>query len=215
MFTGIVQDLVTVTSVRNESNLIRIAVDLGELTQNLELGASVAVNGTCLTVTSVDQGAAYFDVIKETAVTTNLADLEEGHRVNVERSFKVGDEVGGHIISGHVTATAALADLKIDDHDRVLTFKIAPRWMNYILHKGYVGLDGASLTVSSVDRSKGEFSVSLIPETIERTTLGGLELGEKINVEVDSQTLAIVETVERVLADPAMREQFLASQELS
>ena len=215
MFTGIVQDLVSIVSVENESNLIRIAVDLGELTENLELGASVAVNGTCLTVTSVDQGAAYFDVIKETAVTTNLADLKAGQSVNVERSFKVGDEVGGHIISGHVTATAALVDLKIDDHDRVLSFKIDPKWMNYILHKGYVGLDGASLTVSSVDRAESLFSVSLIPETIERTTLGRLELGDKINVEVDSQTLAIVETVERVLADPLMREQFLSSQGLS
>lgn len=215
MFTGIVQDLVSIVSVENESNLIRIAVDLGDLTANLELGASVAVNGTCLTVTRLDRGAAYFDVIKETAVTTNLADLEVGQRVNVERSFKVGDEVGGHIISGHVTATAALVNLKIDKHDRVLSFKIDPKWMNYILHKGYVGLDGASLTVSSVDRAESLFSVSLIPETIDRTTLGHLGLGDRINVEVDSQTLAIVETVERFLADPIMRKQFLASQELS
>lgn len=211
MFTGIVQDLASVTSARNESNLIHIAVDLGSLTRNLELGASVAVNGTCLTVTAVEQGNAYFDIIKETAVTTNLASLEVGQKVNVERSFKVGDEVGGHIISGHVTATAKLVDLKIDDHDRVLTFLIDAKWMNYILHKGYVGLDGASLTVSSVDKSESKFSVSLIPETIDRTTLGRLELGGLVNVEVDSQTLAIVETVERVLADPSMRHEFLAS----
>ena len=133
--------------------------------------------------------------------TTNLGRLDSSSRVNVERSFKVGDEVGGHVVSGHVSTTAELVKLHHQGNDRVLTFKVAPKWQNYIFHKGYVALDGASLTVSSVDRENSGFSVSLIPETIDRTTLGLISMGDVVNVEIDSQTQAVVDTVERVLAD--------------
>ncbi|MED6342435.1 MAG: riboflavin synthase, partial [Pseudomonadota bacterium] len=102
---------------------------------------------------------------------------------------------------GHVSTTAELVRLRKEGNDRVLTFAIAPRWRNYIFHKGYVALDGASLTVSGVDREASTFSVSLIPETIDRTTLGSIQVGGLVNVEVDSQTQAIVDTVERVLAE--------------
>jgi riboflavin synthase len=130
--------------------------------------------------------------------------------VNVERSFKVGDEVGGHVVSGHISTTARLVDLHKAGNDRVLTFSVDPKWQNYIFHKGYVALDGASLTVSSVDRPQNCFSVSLIPETIDRTTLGAISIGGAVNVEIDSQTQAIVDTVERVLAE---REQQLESEQ--
>ena len=215
MFTGIVQSLVAVKSIDVERDLSRIELDLGALAHGIELGASVAVNGTCLTVTrSSDTGGVCFDIIKETLDTTNLGALQTGSLVNVERSFKVGDEVGGHIVSGHVTATAALSDLRHEGHDRVLTFTLDPQWLRFVLHKGYVGVDGASITVSSVDRENNTFSISLIPETIERTTLGRLALGERVNVEVDSQTQTIVETIERVMQDPQMREAMM-SQALS
>ena len=109
MFTGIVQGLVAVVGVEEDENLSRIELKMDDLVSNIELGASVAVNGTCLTVTQVsDNGAVCFDIIKETLDTTNLGILQAGAQVNVERSFKVGDEVGGHIVSGHVTATATL-----------------------------------------------------------------------------------------------------------
>ena len=211
MFTGIVQSLVAVKSVEVERDLSRIELDLGELAQGIELGASVAVNGTCLTVTrATDSGVVSFDIIKETLDTTNLGALSTGSLVNVERSFKVGDEVGGHIVSGHVTATASLCDLRQEGHDRVLTFTLDPQWLRFVLHKGYVGVDGASITVSSVDRGNSTFSISLIPETIARTTLGRLALGERVNVEVDSQTQTIVETIERVMQDPQMREAMMS-----
>ena len=211
MFTGIVQSLVAVMHVEQERDLSRIELDMGELADGIELGASVAVNGTCLTVTrSGGDGRVFFDIIKETLDTTNLGSLELGSLVNVERSFKVGDEVGGHIVSGHVTATAVLSDLRHDGHDRVLTFALAPEWLRFVLHKGYVGVDGASITVSSVDRENSTFSISLIPETIERTTLGRLVIGEHVNVEVDSQTQTIVETIERVMQDPKMREAMMS-----
>jgi riboflavin synthase len=174
---------------------------MGALGEGLQLGASVAVNGTCLTVTRHDGKATHFDIIKETLNTTNLGQLIVSSKVNVERSFKVGDEVGGHVVSGHVSTTAELVELHHQGNDRVLKFKAEPKWQNYIFHKGYVALDGASLTVSSVDRETSAFSVSLIPETIERTTLGHLSVGGLVNVEIDSQTQAVVDTVERVLAE--------------
>ncbi len=201
MFTGIVQALVSVRAIDHGDDLSRLTLELGELGEGLQLGASVAVNGTCLTVTAHESGQTQFDIIKETLVTTNLKHLKVVTPVNVERSFKVGDEVGGHVVSGHVSTTAELVRLRKEGNDRVLTFAIAPRWRNYIFHKGYVALDGASLTVSSVDREASTFSVSLIPETIDRTTLGSIQVGGLVNVEVDSQTQAIVDTVERVLAE--------------
>jgi riboflavin synthase len=201
VFTGIVQDLVSVTRVERENGLTRIGLALGEGTEGLELGASVAVNGTCLTVTKVDGGIAHFDVIPETLNTTNIGRLKLNDRVNVERSFRVGDEVGGHVVSGHVTTTAELVQQHIVGHDRVLTFRLEPQWLKYVFHKGFIALDGASLTVSALDREKQTFSVSLIPETIARTTLGQAEPGDRVNVEVDAQTVSIVETVERVLAE--------------
>ena len=203
MFTGIVQGLVAVVGVESEVDLTRIELAMGDLADGIEIGASVAVNGTCLTVTMVgDNGRVCFDIIKETLNTTNLGSICPGTQVNVERSFRVGDEVGGHIVSGHVTATASLRELHNEGHDRVLTFELDPQWMRFVLHKGYIGVDGASITVSSVDRAANTFSISLIPETIERTTLGRISLGDRVNIEVDSQTQTIVETIERVMRIP-------------
>ena len=109
-----------------------------------------------------------------------------------------------------MNSESVLSDLRHDGHDRVLTFALAPEWLRFVLHKGYVGVDGASITVSSVDRENGTFSICLIPETIERTTLGRLALGDRVNVEVDSQTQTIVETIERVMQDPEMRKAMMS-----
>lgn len=198
MFTGIVQDLVTVQTVVDQGDLTRIGLDLGSMAHNLETGASVAVNGCCLTVTRVEQGVAYFDVIMETLHTTSLSQIRSGDYVNVERSFHVGDEIGGHIVSGHITTTADVVERRVEGNDNVLSFSMNEQWMKYVFHKGFVALDGASLTISSVDREANQFEVSLIPETLERTTLGRVMPGERVNVEVDAQTLTTVETVERL-----------------
>ena len=201
MFTGIVQKLVKINSIDKQANLIRLSLDLDDLAKGLELGASVAINGVCLTVSEALRGMVYFDVIPETLETTNLNSLSSSSLVNVERSYKVGDEIGGHIVSGHVGTTAPLVTLLHEQHDRVYTFKVADSWMKYIFHKGFIAIDGASLTVSAVDRSNSTFSVSLIPETIARTTLGLIQLEDEVNIEVEAQTVSIVETVERVMAE--------------
>jgi len=210
MFTGIVQALVAVQDVIDEGDLTRLSIDLGALTSNLQLGASVAVNGTCLTVTRVEQGLAWFDVIAETLRTTNLGEIRDGSLVNIERSFQVGDEVGGHIVSGHVTCTAELIERRVHGHDHVLRFALPQPWVKYVFHKGFIALDGASLTVLALDRDQAWFEVSLIPETLERTTLGRLSEGDRVNVEVDAQTLTTVDTVERLFTDPQWRAQVLS-----
>ncbi len=206
MFTGIVQALAPIKHIADESGLIRLSVTMTDMTQGLELGASVAVNGTCLTVTGVTGDTVSFDVIPETLRTTNLGALSETSLVNVERSFQIGDEVGGHIVSGHVTGTAELLERRVNGNDHVLRFELAAAWGRFVFHKGFIALDGASLTVSAINREAGWFEVSLIPETLARTTLGQRAQGERVNVEVDNQTVTTVETVERILADPAYRQ---------
>ncbi|MEM8768711.1 MAG: riboflavin synthase subunit alpha [Pseudomonadota bacterium] len=211
MFTGIVQGLCPIMRVTEAANLRRLAIDLGELAAGVELGASVAVNGTCLTVTGTEGngGVVLFDVIQETLNLTNLGGLAEGDLVNVERSFRVGDEVGGHIVSGHVAGKATVSAIEEAENLRNVFFSVPDASMKFLHHKGFVALDGASLTLATVDQAKGEVSVSLIPETIERTTLGVVEVGDPVNLEVDAQTQAVVETVERLLQTPELLERVL------
>jgi riboflavin synthase len=204
MFTGIVQGYCEVVDVHDEPSLRRLSVRLGEsLTAGLDTGASVAVNGVCLTATTVDGDRARFDVIRETLELTNLGDVTAGSRVNVERSFRVGDEVGGHILSGHVSGVAELARVEEAENERNLYFQVPPELVKFLSYKGFVALDGASLTIAQVDKAAAEIGVCLIPETIRRTTLGELKAGGRVNLEVDPQTQTIVETVERVLAERA------------
>lgn len=201
MYTGIVQGLCDVASVADEPGLRRIRIQIGDLAEGLELGASVAINGVCLTATEVEAGSACFDVIRETLENTNLGTLATGSRVNVERSFRVGDEIGGHILSGHVVGTAAVDAIEEGENERNLWFRVEADWLRFLHHKGFAALDGASLTIAAVDPSTQRIKVSLIPETIARTTLGTVAQGGRINLEIDPQTRAIVETVERVLAE--------------
>jgi len=209
VFTGIVQAYREVRAVVPETDLRRLQLDMHDMTDDLELGASVAVNGTCLTVTRIDGSDVWFDVIKETLDTTNIGLLKVGDFANLERSFRVGDEVGGHIVSGHIAANVPVVHIEQSDNLRKLWFGVEPNWLRYVLHKGYVSLDGASLTVSDLDHASGRFAVSLIPETIERTTLGRVELGSRVNLEVDSQTQGVVSTVERLFQDQDWRQRVL------
>ena len=205
MFTGIVQALTPIIDVADEPNLRRLTIALGSLTEQLALGASVAINGVCLTVTGCGNGVAHFDVIRESLDRSNLRDVGIGGRVNVERSLRHGDEIGGHLVSGHVTDVVTVAEINGGPNERVVSFDVDPRWMRFLHYKGFVALDGASLTISSVDPARARFAVSLIPETIARTTLGSVAPGERVNLEVDRETQTIVETVERLFSDPAWR----------
>jgi riboflavin synthase len=210
MFTGIVQGLCRVVSVEEQTGLRGLAIELAELAGGLQLGASVAVNGTCLTVTAVGNGVAHFDVIRETLDRTNLGDVRVGTLVNVERSFRVGDEIGGHIVSGHVSGVADVSRVEEGPNERNVYLRVPSSLMKYLTMKGFVALDGASLTIARLDAGSAEIGVCLIPETIGRTTLGSVEVGGKVNIEVDQQTQTIVETIERLLGAPEWRDQLRA-----
>jgi riboflavin synthase len=208
MFTGIVQELVPVTGLEREEGLLRLHLGLSaERRLGLVAGASVAVNGTCLTVARQDADGVGFDVIEETLALTSLGGLAAGDRVNVERSATFADEIGGHRVSGHVSGVAVVSEVRRSENNRVVRLTGEPAWLRFVFLKGFIALDGASLTVSALDRVEGWLEVSLIPETLGRTTFGFREAGDRVNVEVDSETVAVVETVERVLADPEWRQR--------
>ncbi|MEJ5111632.1 riboflavin synthase subunit alpha [Erwinia billingiae] len=200
MFTGIVQGTAEVLAIEEKPNfrthIVRLPV---ELLPGLELGASVSHNGCCLTVTEVQGDRVSFDLVKETLRITNLGDLNVGDTINVERAAKFSDEIGGHLMSGHIMTTAEISKIITSENNREIWFKPQDaQQMKYILHKGFIGIDGISLTVGEVTKTK--FCVHLIPETLARTTLGAKRLGDRVNIEIDPHTQAIVETVERVLA---------------
>jgi riboflavin synthase len=201
MFTGIVQGIATIVSASRTADLLKVVVQFppGGL-DGVQLGASISLNGCCLTVVAVEPGnLAAFDLVQETIARCNLRDSAPGMQVNFERSLRVGDEVGGHFLSGHVDAVASLVGLERYEESRDVTLEAPAMLMKYIFEKGYVALNGASLTVASVERELQRFRVSLIPETLSRTTFGVLGVGSTVNVEVDRTTQAVVETVERML----------------
>ncbi|MBJ3814001.1 riboflavin synthase subunit alpha [Shimwellia pseudoproteus] len=200
MFTGIVQGTARVVSIEEKPNFRTHVVELPDaMLPGLETGASVAHNGCCLTVTEINGNQISFDLMKETLRITNLGEIVEGDKVNVERAAKFNDEIGGHLMSGHIMTTAEITKILASENNRQIWFRVQhPELMKYILHKGYIGIDGISLTVGEVTATK--FCVHLIPETLERTTLGERRIGQRVNIEIDPQTQAIVDTVERVLA---------------
>lgn len=200
MFTGIVQGIATVQSIVSTAEIVTLTISFPkEFTQGITQGASVSIHGCCLTVVSINGDTLSFDLVPETMARTSFKNLREGSVVNAERSLKFGDEVGGHLLSGHVDVVGAIADLRKLELSHEVTFKIPTSAIKYVFEKGYIAINGASLTVTRVDRSTGEFRVSLIPETLAKTTFGAAVLGDSVNIEIDRTTQAIVDTVERVL----------------
>lgn len=200
MFTGITRGLFPVVRVEREPSLLRYWVDLGPLSGGIELGASIAIDGVCQTAVAQEGTVVRFDAIRETLERTTLGRLEVGSEVSVERSVKVGDEIGGHDVSGHVIGTGEVVEVRREGHDVAVRVRVPLEWMRYVLPKGFIALDGSSLTIGETDPATGTFWVHLIPETLERTHFGTRVVGDRLNVELDPRTVAIVETVERVLA---------------
>ena len=169
-----------------------------DMAGGLQTGASVAHNGCCLTVTETDGRTARFDLMAETLDKTNLGRLKAGDLVNLERAARFGDEIGGHLMSGHITATTEILRIERTEHNTTMHFALPAALKPYILPKGFVGLDGCSLTIGSV--GEDSFCVHLIPETLRRTLFGTRQAGDTVNLEIDPQTQAVVETVGRILA---------------
>lgn len=199
MFTGIVQATCEVLAIHKKDGLHTLEVAIpANLLDGLAVGASVANNGVCLTATQVENDRVFFDVMEETLSLTNLSKLEVGQRLNIERSLTFGHEIGGHILSGHIHTSAIVVDISNTEQHYDLKLKVADKWLPYILYKGFIGVNGCSLTVGKVEGD--EFTLHLIPETLRLTNLGDAKIGDHFNIEIDSQTQAIVDTVERVLA---------------
>lgn len=201
MYTGITRGVFPVVAVDERDGVTHFSVELDDtLSRHVEIGASVAIDGVCCTVVSQAGKRLSFDAVQETRSLTTLGDLKVGRGVSVERSCKVGDELGGHDVFGHVIGVGVIEKVAHVGEQLDLTIRVPPGWMRFILHKGFIALDGSSLTVGET-RPDGTFDVHLIPETLRVTNFAKKGAGDKVNVELDARTVAIVETVERVLAE--------------
>lgn len=197
MFTGIVQGVATVDSLASGPGLTSFGICFpGEQVQGISIGASVAINGACLTVTRQDGNRLFFDAMQETLRATTLGDLGVGDPVNFERAARIGDEIGGHLLSGHVHTTADIIAINRPENNCILEFEVPQAWARYIFAKGYIAINGCSLTIGEVHGNR--FNIYLIPETMRATTFGNAAVGDRANIEIDSQTQTIVETLARM-----------------
>jgi riboflavin synthase len=204
MFTGIVQGTAEIIDIQSKEAFRTHRIRLPEYAlAGLAPGASVAHNGCCLTVTRIDGDRVDFDLMQETLRVTNLGDVVIGDRINFERAARFGDEIGGHAMSGHILCTAEVAAIEQSENNYRIRFKLPAQWRRYIFTKGYIGIDGISLTIGQVQES--EFDVNLIPETLQRTNIGTRSIGDRVNIEIDPQTQAIVDTVSNLLPDLLQR----------
>jgi riboflavin synthase len=182
MFTGLVQGLGTVAAVQPTGEGVRLAIAT-PLGAELAQGDSIAVNGVCLTAVDPTRGTFTADVMNETLRRSSLAEVGPGTEVNLELPLRAADRLGGHIMQGHVDGLGTIAEIAQDGFSRVVRIAVGPELLRYVVEKGSIAVDGVSLTVSAVDDES--FSVSLIPETLERTILGTAEVGRPVNLEVD------------------------------
>jgi riboflavin synthase len=195
MFTGLVQDLGSVRAVEREPAGARLEV-ASSLAAELSEGDSIAVNGVCLTAVTVADGAFRADVMAETLRRSSLGPLEEGDHVNLELPLRAADRLGGHFVQGHVDGTGTVDSVEVEGFANVVRVACEAAILRYIVEKGSIAVDGVSLTVADID-AEG-FTVSLIPETIERTTLGGAVPGRVVNLEVDVLAKYVEKLIERV-----------------
>ena len=204
MFTGIVQGVATIESMDARPGLTTFAIDFPEGTvDGVTIGASVSIDGTCMTVTAQEGTRLWFDAMQETLRLTTLGRLAPGSRVNFERAARIGDEIGGHLLSGHVHTTARVVGREQPENNCTLTFEVPEAWQKYLFAKGYIAVSGASLTIGDVQ--DGRFNVHLIPETLRATTFADVQVGDEVNIEVDSQTQTIVDTLARMGYDKPPR----------
>ena len=201
MYTGIVQGLEKVVDIQKGNGFITLVVsDQQGFFNDVFIGASVAIDGVCLTVTTIDtaQQHIHFDISDVTLALTTLKDVQIGDEVNIERSAKVGAENGGHNLYGHIEGTATVARLERRGETLHVDLTIPAGNIKYFFLKGFIGLNGCSLTINRVDRALGEISVDLIPETLRLTTWKNIQPGDVVNYEIDQMTRTLVDTLENL-----------------
>ncbi len=197
MFTGIVQGVATLAAIEDRDGLRTFTIDFPPgFCQDLAIGASVSVDGVCLTATGMPSATqATFDVMLQSLSVTTLGDYTVGSKVNVERAAKDGAEIGGHPLSGHIDFSSPILGARTSDTNRVLRIGIPADFRKYVFAKGYIAVNGASLTVSEVDRVEGWFEVWLIPETRRMTVFEDKDEGDRLNIEIERSTQVVVDTV--------------------
>ena len=199
MFSGIVQGTGKVQKITAKKSYISIEISAPKnFNKKLKKGASISVNGVCLTSLDSGQKKLKFDVINETLSKTNIGKLKKGSLVNLERSITASTEIGGHLMSGHIHFSGRVEKILTKNTNKDLQIKFPRKYKDYIFEKGYIGLNGCSLTLGKVN--KDSFYVHLIPETLEMTNLNVLKKGSLVNIEIDQNTIAVVETVKNSLA---------------
>lgn len=181
MFTGIIEEIGIVKSVKSKV----ITIEANKIFDDLKLGDSVAVNGTCLTISSFSNKIFNADITTETLSRTNLGDLKSGFKVNLERALTLNGRLGGHIVSGHIDGVGIIKNISKSENDIILKIEVSANLMKYIIEKGSVAVDGISLTVAKVDSNKNNFSVAIIPHTLKETVLYYKKAGDKVNIEND------------------------------
>lgn len=193
MFTGIVEELGTVAGIEDQGDAVRLTISAATVLSDAELGASIAVNGCCLTVATLGENGWTADVMLETLKRTSLHALSVGDQVNLERAVTPSTRLGGHIVQGHVDGVGRVVSREPSEHWEVVTISLPEELVRYVVEKGSIAVDGISLTVVSV--TDDAFTVSLIPETLARTSLGFRAVGDEVNLETD----IIAKHVEKLL----------------
>ena len=196
VFTGIIQEKAQVSSIEKSQDFSSIRIEASsDFVKGIKIGASVSIDGVCLTVTSIKKNTLAFDIIIETLRVTNLSNLKESDLVNLERAARFGDEIGGHIISGHVSGIVKISKIQKTTNNHILSLKTSDDLIKYIFPKGYVSLNGISLTIGEVNKIENIFTVYLIPETLRITTMLDKKIGDMINLEVETQTKNTVDLI--------------------
>jgi riboflavin synthase len=208
MFTGLIEALCMVRSVRQSGETMTLAVDLGKLADDCKTGDSIAINGACLTITRLQGTVTDFDVSRETLEKSTLGKCTPSSQVNVERAVKANDRLGGHFVSGHIDGTAKITSIKKQGNFAEMKFAAGPELIDKMIAKGSVAVDGISLTIADMD--KNSFSVAVIPETLKKTTLGNAKTQDKVNIETD----IIVKTIKKHLDNILPTQETLTAEKL-
>jgi riboflavin synthase len=197
MFTGLVETVCTVKSVRQTADTMQIAIDLGLLADETKIGDSIAVNGVCLTVIRLESSLATFDVSSETLEKSTLSKLMPSSQVNIERALMPSDRLGGHFVLGHIDGTATIK--RVDRHGQFADIELATasELLDQMVVKGSVAVDGTSLTIANMNESG--FTAAIIPETLKKTTLGKAKVGDVVNIETDIITKIIKKQLQKIL----------------
>lgn len=198
MFSGIVQTVGKIESIKDKNHIKTIRIETyGDYLEDIAIGQSVSVDGVCLSLVKKNNEYCEFEAVEETINRTTLGSYKQGTKVNLEKSLKFGDTVGGHFVSGHIHTKGRIVEVELIGESKNILVEIEEKWIKYLTEKGYISVNGASITIGKV--SKNTFYIHLIPETLKTTNLDELIYDNYVNLEFDQSTIAIVDTTERLI----------------